>query len=516
MPHRTVDQPLPSVELDRAQRHLVIGAALLALFLGALDALIVAAAMPTVVADMGGLPLYSWVYAAYFLARAIALPIFGKLTDRFANRPLCIVAISTFMAGSALAGLAPNMALLIAGRAVQGVGAGGVFALVYVVLSDIAPPDQRGKTLSLASSIWGIASVLGPTLGGLIVTVFSWRWVFLINLPLGALSLMGMARFLVESRIKRTRAPLDVWGALTLSVTILSVLLLMLMGGRDWSWVSWPAAGLALAAMAAAVGFWLAERRAADPVLPLPLFKDPGFRGGNLAVFFSSFAIFPLFAFSPLLLQIAQGHSPMLVGMDMLALSLGWSLGSLAMGQVVHRIGDRRAAVCGGFVLIAGCAFTLTFNTLNNPWWLFTVFLMVGVGMGFVTLSTLLVVQQSVDGRDLGVATSSHQFARTLGGTVGIGVCGGLVNARLERLFDAHAIGDAAAQAGKIFADSPATRLEALLKPGLQDAVPQAVSAAFKSAVVDGVTGVFWAVLAAAVICEAICVSLPTKRPSER
>ncbi len=495
---------------------MVIGAALLALFLGALDALIVAAAMPTVVADLGGLPLYSWVYAAYFLARAIALPIFGKLTDRFANRPLCIVAIGTFMSGSALAGLAPNMALLIAGRAVQGVGAGGVFALVYVVLSDIASPDQRGKTLSLASSIWGIASVLGPTLGGLIVTYFSWRWVFLINLPLGALSLAGMARFLVEVRVKRRQVPLDVWGALTLSVTILTVLLLLLMGGRDWSWVSWPAAGLTVTAVVAAVGFWLAERRAVDPVLPLSFFKAPDFRGGNLAVFFSSFAIFPLFAFAPLMLQIAQGYSPMLVGMAMLSLSLGWSLGSLGMGQVVQGMGERRAAICGGVLLIAGCALTLSLNAFDSPWWTFAVFLLVGVGMGFVTLSTLLVVQQSVDGSDLGVATSSHQFARTLGGTVGIGVCGGLVNARLEALFNTHEFSELTTKSGKAFAESPASNLEALMQPELQEALPKAVSAAFKGTVVDGVTWVFWAVLAAALICAVICLSLPVKRPSER
>jgi MFS family permease len=233
-----------------------------------------------------------------------------------------------------------------------------------------------------------------------------------------------------------------------------------------------------------------------------------------LDVFFSSFAIFPLFAFTPLMLQVAQGHSPMLVGMAMLSLSLGWSLGSLGMGQVVHRLGERLVAIYGGMVLVAGCALTLSFQVLDSPWWTFVVFLLVGLGMGFVTLSTLLVVQQSVDQRDLGVATSSHQFARTLGGTVGIGLCGGLVNMRLERFFNVQALGDSVAASGKAFAESPAAHLQALLKPEMQQGLPQPVSAAFQTAVTGGVTWVFWAVLAAALCCAAVCLRLPADRPA--
>jgi MFS family permease len=182
---------------DKKDRNIswIIGAALLALFLGALDSLVMSAAMPTIITDLGGLHLYAWVYSAYFLARAVSLPVFGKLSDLFATGKLFLFSIGLFVIGSVAAGASPSMGFLVAARVFQGIGAGGIFALVYVVLSDVAPPGARAKTLSLASSVWGISSLIGPTLGGFIVTFFSWRWIFLMNLPLGILSLAGIFFF---------------------------------------------------------------------------------------------------------------------------------------------------------------------------------------------------------------------------------------------------------------------------------------------------------------------------------
>jgi len=201
---RTIDKVI-----DQKTRTLIIAAALLALFLGAMDALIMSAAMPTIVADLGGLHLYSWVYSTYFLSRAISLPIFGKLADLYNNKRIFIISIAVFVASSIAAGLAPNMMFLIMARVFQGIGAGGNFALVYIVLADISPPQDRARTMSFASSIWGIASVLGPTLGGFIVTYLSWRWIFFINVPLGLMSMAGLAFFLKELREKKKTASLD-------------------------------------------------------------------------------------------------------------------------------------------------------------------------------------------------------------------------------------------------------------------------------------------------------------------
>jgi len=211
----------PETVIDAKRRFYIIIASLLALFLGALDAMVMSAAMPTIVADLGGLHLYSWVYSAYLLARAVSLPVFGKLADIFRSRRLYIISISIFLLGSVLAGLAQSMLQLILARALQGIGAGGNFALVYIVLADVSSPEKRGKTLSLGSFIWGLASVLGPPFGGFVVTYFSWRWIFFVNVPLGVFSLLGIAVYLIEVRDKKKEAAIDYWGALTLSTTIL-------------------------------------------------------------------------------------------------------------------------------------------------------------------------------------------------------------------------------------------------------------------------------------------------------
>ncbi|HKK99416.1 MAG TPA: MFS transporter, partial [Desulfotignum sp.] len=316
----------------------LISAVLLALFLGALDALIMSAAMPTIIAELSGLHLYAWVYSAYFLSRAVALPIFGKLSDLFAVRKLFIISVTLFILASLAAGAAPSMGFLVAARVFQGMGSGGIFALVYVVLTEAAPRDQRAKTLSLASSIWGISSVIGPTLGGFIVSFFSWRWIFFINLPLGLLSLAGIFFFLREFREKKTDVSLDWPGLVSLTGFLLSVLILVMTTGRTIAWISLPAFFLFLAAVVFGAWFVRSELGAKDPILDLRFFRRRGFAVGNLAGFCASFSMFALFGYAPLFLQGALGQTPLQVGMAMLSLSLGWSMGSLLLGRgIMHR-----------------------------------------------------------------------------------------------------------------------------------------------------------------------------------
>jgi EmrB/QacA subfamily drug resistance transporter len=506
------DRPSATVALSRRRRWLVIAAALLALFLGALDALIMSAAMPTIVSELGGMQLYSWVYSAYFLARAVSLPVFGKLADVFKARGLFVFSIAVFLAASVLAGASTCMEFLIAARVLQGVGAGGNFALVYIVLADMSPPEKRGQTLSFASSIWGIASVLGPTLGGFIVTYFSWRWVFLINVPLALASLLGVGFYLVEIRTKKERAALDIAGALTLTLTILSFLTLFLLGGRTYAWGSLPIGALGLLTMAAGVVFVQLEKRAADPIICLDFFRIRGFRIGNAAVFLSSFAIFSLFAFAPLFIQGALGKSPMQVGTAMLSLSLGWSAGSLLLGQVVERMGKRNAALVGAAVLTLGCLMTLDFGVDTSLAMCFAVFLLVGLGMGFVTLATLLVVQNSLAISELGVATSSHQFARTLGGTVGIGICGSLVTANLGETLAGLGGETGGAGLSAALAKHLQSNVEDLFTREIQMQLSGPVHQILQDAVVHGVASVFWMVAGAAGLCLLLCLMLPGRR----
>jgi len=288
------------------------------------------------------------------------------------------------------------MGFLIFSRAVQGIGSGGIFALVYIVLSDIAEPEARGRLISIASSIWGVASVLGPSLGGFMVTYMSWRWIFWINIPLGLLSLLSIALFFVDVREKRKEATLDWAGAAVLSMMILSLLTVFLIGGRAYAWTSPQILSLFILSTLLIVVFYQIEKQAEDPILSVDFFRIRGFRTGNSAVFWGSFAIFSLFAYAPLYVQGALSKTPMEVGMAMLSLSLGWSLGSLGLGQVLHRLGKKIAAGAGGMFLVAGSGWTLLFSTTTSMTACFSAFFLVGIGMGFVTLSTLLVVQESL------------------------------------------------------------------------------------------------------------------------
>lgn len=491
------------------QRLAITGAALLALFLGALDALVISAAMPTVIAELGGLPLYSWVYSAYFLARAVSLPIIGKLADLYKTRTLFLISIGTFLIASIAAGCSWDMTSLIVSRVVQGVGAGGIFALVYIVLADVAPPDQRGRFLSIGSAVWGIASVLGPTLGGLIVTYLSWRWIFFINVPLALASFWGIGTYLIEVRPKKRNVSLDLWGATLLTTTILAFLFAFLMVGHTYHWSSPYIIALLAFSVVSAIAFLWIEHRASDPILSISFFQNRGFTTGNVAVFLSSFAIFSMFAFAPLFIQGAQGRTPMQVGIAMVSLSLGWSIGSLGLGRVVDRWGYKSSAVSGTLLLVVGCAMTLLFKLESTITLIFSSFFIIGLGMGFVGLSTLLLVQTSLKDEHLGVATSSNQLARTLGGTMGVGICGSFIATRFSGLEQALRVTAIKDRLPEQLSESGATHVEGLLSPEVQAMMPPELLQLVQTTMVEGVRAVFWTVTVVAVLCLAVSLLMP-------
>ncbi|HQH79597.1 MAG TPA: MFS transporter, partial [Synergistaceae bacterium] len=342
---------------------------MLALFLGALDALVVAAAMPSIVADLGGIHLYSWVFSSYMLTRATALPIFGKLCDLYGSRNLFLAAVALFMASSVLAGAADSMPYLIFFRALQGIGAGGNFALAYVIAADLAPPHKRGKAMGSMAFVWGVASILGPSLGGFMVNYFSWRWIFYINLPLGAFAFLSIALFLKEVRQKKPNASVDYPGALVLTLSVLALLTAFLLGEHWDQWLSPTIPALLVASAAGVFLFARIEKRAPEPILAMEFFRIPAFRTANGAAFCSSFAIFSLSAFTPLYIQGVLGKSPATLGLAMIPLSLGWSLGALVCGQVIRPHRERRFSIWGALVLAGSTAMILPF-TPGTPLWL--------------------------------------------------------------------------------------------------------------------------------------------------
>jgi len=503
--------PMPPDPLSAKRRLLLILATLLALFLAALDTLIMSAVMPTIVADLGGLHLYSWVFSTYLLSRAVALPVFGKLADLFPTRTLYLVSILIFLVGSVLAGMARSMMALTVFRAIQGIGAGGNFALVYIVLADISEPENRGRMMSYASFVWGLASVLGPSLGGFIVSWVSWRWIFYINVPIGLLSMVGIWFFLKETRDKHQIIEIDYAGIITLIVAILSFLTAFLLGGRDYGWTSRPILGLFALFALSAVGFYVAEKRSNEPIFCFDFFRLQGFSSGNGLVFFSSVAIFSLSAFSPLFIQGALGQSPFQLGIVMMFLSFGWSAGALFCGRQSNRWGEKPFSLAGGVILIAGCVMAVRFSSLTSLWTCAAAMGLAGVGMGFTSIATLLVVQNSVEKTDLGVATSSHQFTRTLGGTVGIGICGSLVTARFAQVADTLNTSALQEKIPTAVMDQIRQNFENFFRPDIQQQLLPHAQAVLHQAIGNCVTDVFWLALVAAVICLAFGLFLPSR-----
>jgi EmrB/QacA subfamily drug resistance transporter len=496
-----------SASLSQRQRTLIIWAALLALFLGALDALIMSAALPSIVAELGGLPLYAWVYSAYFLSRALSLPIFGKLADLFGTKKLFIFSIFLFVLASVAAGLSTNMPFLIFCRVFQGIGAGGNFALVYIVLSEVAPAGRRAKTLALGSSVWGISSVIGPTLGGVIVTYFSWRWIFFLNVPLGICSLLGIGLFLSESYNREPgKGRLDLPGLFLFSSFMLGLLTVFITGGREIAWNSEAMAVLIMATLLLGAIFFYVEKRAKDPMIDFQLFKNPNFSFGIGAILLASFTIFSFFAYVPLYIQGSLGHSPMQVGLAMVSLSLGWSAGALLYGRVSTSGSEKSWSVAGGIILFAGALLTTRFHLQTSMTECFLIFLVVGVGMGFVSLATLILVQNSAGKKDLGIVTSFHQFARSLGGTIGVGICGGLVTNGVFNRLD---------EAVTFLPDNLMVQLqrstEILLQPEFQDSIPANAREVLAQAVLSGVFSAFVMASLSSLCCLLCCAALRKK-----
>ena len=486
-------------------------AALLVLFLSALDALIVGAAMPTIVTDLGGLPLYSWVFTSYMLSRAVALPIFGKLCDLFKTKTLYNISIGLFLAGSVFAGISQNMVQLILARLLQGIGAGGCFALVYIVLADISPPEERGKMMSISCFVWGLASVMGPTLGGIIVNYFSWRWIFFINLPVGGLSLLWISLYLMDTREKQKKPVIDYLGILTLAATILGVLFTFLLGGEKYDWLSPQIVGISLITVLSGIGFYHVEKHAEEPILSIRFFNVPGFSIGNVSMFFSCFAYYSLGAFLPLFIQGALGKTPAQMGIAMVPLSLGWSVGAFFCGYIVNRAGSRSCAVIGALSLMTGCCLSLTFSAETSLIACFLPFTLSGFGMGFVSISTLLMVQNSLETSDLGVATSSHQFTRTLSGTIGMGISGSLVTARLSKGIDILVNSEPKGMLPLSVANQLRENIDNLFQPDVQSMLTPLSQKLLHGVIADSVMMVFWAAMLAAALCLVFSYFLPKR-----
>ena len=419
--------------MSRKRIILVTAGIMLSLFLASMESTVVATAMPTIVGQLGGLEHYSWVFSAFMLASTTAVPLYGKLSDIYGRRKLYVSAMALFLIGSVWCGLANSMTSLIFARALQGIGAGGIMPLAFILIGEMFTLEQRAKMQGLFSGVWGVSSIVGPLLGGFLIDQLSWRWIFYINIFPGLIAAALVALAWRDHHAHGQERPaVDYAGAALLTVSVV-MLLLGLMGSGASSWIL-----IAGAVVLFILLLWV-ERRAVDPVLPLPLFRDRLFSTATAHGVLTGWALFGSVSFIPLFVQAVLGTTATQAGITITPMLLGWVTASIIGTRLMLTIGYRRLGLIGTASFTVG-AFLMSQAGMNTSQISLMIFVaLMGIGMGLSIPSYLIAVQTSVNRRQLGTATSTLQFSRSIGGTLGVSVMGAALSARLaSNLVESH------------------------------------------------------------------------------
>src|SRR5436305_8958364 len=409
-------------------------ALMLGMSLASLDTTIVGTAMPSIVGKLGGITLYSWVFSVYLLASTTTVPIYGKLADLFGRKPIFLFGTALFLIGSIASGASQSMEQLIVFRAIQGLGAGAVLPIVLTIIGDIFVLEERARVQGLFSGVWALSSIIGPALGGLIVDHFSWRWVFYINIPFGLLSAFLLIIYFKE-KVERKKVVLDYIGTLTLSGGVVALLFALLQGGTNWAWNSLPSIGLFALAALLLILFIYQENRTPEPILPLTLFKNRIIAISSIGGVILGVIMFGITSYVPLFVQGVKGGTATSAGVTLCALLLALPISATLSGKVIIRFGYRFTAVMGALFAAVGMGMVTLFHVDTGLPFIVAAMFIVGAGLGFMSTSFIISVQNAVPLNVRGVATASTQFFRTIGGTVGVALMGTILNLQMIARF---------------------------------------------------------------------------------
>jgi EmrB/QacA subfamily drug resistance transporter len=481
----------PTLVMSLRRRWAVTAGVLTGMFLAALEATVVGTAMPTVIASLGGLNHYSWVFSAYLITSTVTVPVWGKLSDLYGRRLLYQSGIAIFLLGSALSGMSNSMTQLIIFRAIQGLGAGALVPLGMTIIGDIYTIAERAKMQALFSGVWGLSSVLGPVVGGFITDQWSWRWVFYINLPVGLAAALIIGLALKEPKLTE-RPKIDYAGAALLMLAITLLMLALVEGGASLATLLSLRNLTLLAAAALLTGLFVwVERRAADPVVPFKLFRNRVVLVSVIAGFLAGVAMFGAISYVPLFAQGALGATATEAGSLLTPLMLSWVGMSVVSGRLLLKVGYRPTTIVGFVLLTLGFVLLSTFQRETARLWLYIDLILIGAGLGMTMLTLLIAVQQAVSRTQLGIATSLNQFSRSIGGAIGVAVMGAVLSAGLASQLNQLARNGNTALTPESAAELAANP-NALIEPQARAALPPGVLDALQGAMAAATHNVFW------------------------